>query len=346
MNPSMAVPDGRIPSLDGLRAISILLVIVAHLSKRQSGPMILLSSFGVHVFFVLSGFLITTLLQSEYERHGRISLAGFYRRRCFRIFPAAFTYIFLVALLFPSSRSGLPYAITYTVSYHYWGTPLLFRHLWSLSVEEQFYLLWPLALVLAFRFRARIAWIAMIAAAACRLAFWLNPSAATIAYLHTSFPGTMDSVAAGCLLAIYWPQLRGRWQWMTESPAIVIAVPLTAWTIETVCWDGVPSIFFGIVPLLIASWVLLLVQRRDRILNNPVAYAIGVLSYSLYLWQEPFTSESKHSIVVSLLMLSTCAVASYFLVEKPMLRAGKFFTSRARRRKVYAGGIEPSMPII
>ena len=111
----------------------------------------LLSAIGVHVFFVLSGYLITGLLQKEYGREGRIDLVAFYRRRCFRIFPAAFTYILVIALLSPASRSALVYAATYTISYHPYSIPLLFQHLWSLSVEEQFYLLWPLALLLGFR---------------------------------------------------------------------------------------------------------------------------------------------------------------------------------------------------
>src|ERR1022692_1614180 len=102
-------PANRIPSLDGLRAMSILFVIVGHLWGGAGAP-VLLSAFGVHVFFVLSGYLITGLLQKEYEREGRIDLLAFYRRRCFRILPAAFTYILIIALLSPVSRSALLYA--------------------------------------------------------------------------------------------------------------------------------------------------------------------------------------------------------------------------------------------
>jgi len=315
-----SAPANRIPSLDGLRAMSILFVIVGHLWGGLGAP-VLLSGFGVHVFFVLSGYLITRLLQKEYEREGRIDLVAFYRRRCFRIFPAAFTYILVVALLSPVSRSGLLYAATYTVSYRLTSTPPLFVHLWSLSVEEQFYLLWPLALVLGFARRAWIAWFAMSVAATFRLALALSPSHFSVAYLHYSFPGTMDSIAAGCLLAIYAPQIRERCRWMAESTAIVIALPVTAWTLDAACWDGGMSMFWGAVPLLIALWVFLLIERQDWILNNPVASGIGVLSYSLYLWQ-PVALGHGHSTVVALLMLAVCAVASYALVEKPMLKLG------------------------
>jgi peptidoglycan/LPS O-acetylase OafA/YrhL len=319
--------------------MSILFVIVGHLWGGL-GASVVLSSFGVHVFFVLSGYLITGLLQKEHEREGRIDLVAFYRRRCFRIFPAAFTYILIVALLSPASRSGLVYALTYTVSYHPNNTPLLFDHLWSLSVEEQFYLLWPLALLLGFRRRARIAWLTMLTAAAFRLTLALSPSHFPAAYMHYSFPGTMDSIAAGCLLAIYQPQIRERFRWMAEYPAIAIVVPVTAWTLDAVCWGDTPSIavrsmsvFWGAVPVLIALWVFLLIERRDWIFNNPVASVIGVLSYSLYLWQQAFTVGHKPSMVVPLLMLAGCAVASYVLVEKPMLKLGASFKSRKRLRR-------------
>ena len=318
--------SSRIPSLDGLRAFSILLVIIGHLWGGDGEP-VLLSAFGVHIFFVLSGYLITGLLQKEHAREGRISLFAFYQRRCFRIFPAAFTYIFVIALLSPASRSALIYAVTYTTSYRPVGLPLLFQHLWSLSVEEQFYLLWPLALLLGFRRRAWIAGSAMLVAAVFRL--WIVCHPYNPAYLHFSFFGTMDSIAAGCLLAIYEPQLRNRCRWMAASPAIAIALPLTAWVLEAASWDTL-SVLWGAVPLLLAFWIFLLVERQDRILNNAIASALGVLSYSLYLWQQPFTLLPGFSILWRLVLLLGCASASYVLIEKPMLRLGARLRLRQR----------------
>lgn len=331
-------PANRIPSLDGLRAMSILLVIIGHLWGGMGRP-VLLSAFGVHVFFVLSGYLITRLLQQEQERTGRINLLTFYQRRCFRIFPAAFTYILIIALISPGSRPGLIYAATYTVSYHPTGIPLFFQHLWSLSVEEQFYLLWPLALLISFRHRAWVAWFAMAVAAGFRVVVLANPSHYSIDYLHFSFLGTMDSIAAGCLLAIYEPWLRERWKWMADVPAIAIAVPVTAWAVESAFWNNATALW-GAVPLLIAFWVFLLVQRRDWILNNPVASAIGVLSYSLYLWQQPFAAERKHGVFVTLSMLAACAVASYLLVERPMLKLGASIKARKRVAGYLDGKLE------
>lgn len=327
----------RIPSLDGLRAMSILLVILGHFGGGV-GTSVLFSAFGVQVFFVLSGYLITTLLQREHEREGRIDLAAFYRRRCFRIFPAAYTYIFLVALFSAASRSGWLYAATYTVSYRLNNTPPLYDHLWSLSVEEQFYLLWPLALLLGFRYRAHIAWLAMLAAALFRLTLALGALQLSTVYLHFSFPGTMDSIAAGCLLAIYEPTIRERCGWMADYAGIAIGVPVTAWTMAVVCWGDTTitavralSAAWGVVPLLIALWVFLMIERQDWILNNPVASGIGVLSYSLYLWQQAFTLDHKYSILAALLLVTACALGSYFLVEKPMLKLGASINWRLRR---------------
>ena len=318
--------SNRIPSLDGLRAVSILLVIAGHTMQQRGGNLAansyLLSKLGVHTFFLISGFLITTLLQAEHERRGSIDLVAFYRRRCFRIFPACFAYILIIAALFPGVRSSLIYALTYSVSYFTANTHWVYEHLWSLSVEEQFYLLWPVALVIGFRHRTRIAWAAMIFAALFRLTLALHPSTLGAAYLHSSFPATMDSIAAGCLAAIYAPILRERFSWMADSPVIAVSLALTCWVLAQVLWGGVLTVVWGAVPLLMAVGLLILVERRDWILNNRVAGVIGVMRYSLYLWQEPFSFQPGRPVLLSLLLLLCCAIASYLLVVRPMIRFG------------------------
>ena len=314
-----AVDDAmkRIPSLDGLRAISVALVIAGHLTHRHSGPMVILAALGVQVFFVISGFLITGLLQREHERTDHIDLPAFYRRRCFRIFPAAFAYILLTAALWPEVRSGLPYALTYTVSYHYLGTPEKFRHLWSLSIEEQFYLLWPLALAIGYRYRAAIAWSTIGCESALRLL-------CAIHHQHIWLLGTMDSIAAGCLLAIYASRIKERLAWLLpNSGGVAIALPFTCWTLASVLWAGWLATLWSLVPLLIAAWVFLLVERRDWILNNPAVCGIGVLSYSLYLWQQPFTTDPGCPSWMALLFLFAAALASYLCIEKPLIKLGK-----------------------
>ena len=149
----------RIASLDGIRGISILMVLVAHLSGTKNFPFTELmhqigdlGNLGVRVFFVISGFLITSLLLHEVKKTGTISLKGFYLRRTFRIFPAFYAYIAIMGVAWalgwiPLRAADVIHASTYTVNYAH-GRSWYIGHIWSLSVEEQFYLLWPAALLL------------------------------------------------------------------------------------------------------------------------------------------------------------------------------------------------------
>ena len=147
----------RLHSLDGLRAVSIVLVLVGHVAGTVNAPAILtplhnLGNFGVKIFFVISGFLITLLLLDELRRRGKIDMRGFYLRRCFRIFPAFYFFIACMMIahaggyleLFPGD---LLHAATFTMNYHH-DRAWALNHTWSLAVEEQFYLLWPLLLLL------------------------------------------------------------------------------------------------------------------------------------------------------------------------------------------------------
>jgi peptidoglycan/LPS O-acetylase OafA/YrhL len=166
--------DRRIPSLDGLRAISILAVMLGHAQGTRGfpdNPVLHLfgdtGNLGVRVFFVISGFLITSLLLAEQERNGRISLRVFYLRRALRICPACYVYIIVIGVLgavgaVEVRKGDLVFAATYTnnfVADRSW----VLGHLWSLAVEEQFYLLWPAMLCLGGRRRAVIGAIAVVA---------------------------------------------------------------------------------------------------------------------------------------------------------------------------------------
>src|SRR4051812_33176028 len=146
----------RIPSLDGLRALSISLVLLAHFSYSAGFPihhspvLDLYAHYGVRIFLVISGFLITSLLLREKERTGTIDLKQFYLRRAYRLLPAAYLYLVVITILFHESLTFkyLVAAYMYLTSYAL-HSPWVLMHLWSLSVEEQFYLLWPAALALS-----------------------------------------------------------------------------------------------------------------------------------------------------------------------------------------------------
>ncbi len=150
----------RLPSLDGWRAVSILLVLGFHSSFIQGFPVWLHPAFGwifdgnlgVRFFFVISGFLITWLLLQEMNRAGSISLKDFYIRRCLRILPVYFTFLGVLALLQffgAAKQSSASWIGALTFTRNLFGNDAISGHLWSLSVEEQFYLLWPGIFLLA-----------------------------------------------------------------------------------------------------------------------------------------------------------------------------------------------------
>ena len=223
------VASGRMPSLDGLRAISILMVLLGHLSGTHGFMRINLgignyAHLGVMVFFVISGFLITTLLMHEYAHHGAISLKLFYARRSVRIFPASYGYLAVVGLLWAFgfltlTWSDIWHGITYTMNFapvRSWQV----GHLWSLSNEEQFYLLWPFAFsALGARKGGWAAFSVLFIGIAARIA---NRVLLIGTPLHDleMFPMVADSLATGCLLALLREWLeRQRWYMRLFHPA-------------------------------------------------------------------------------------------------------------------------------
>jgi len=338
--PSVACQGGpaegrRIQSLDGLRAISIALVLLGHLAGTQGFGHLDLgigdyAHLGVTVFFVISGFLITGLLLSD-ERRGKISLKLFYARRCLRLFPAAYAYIailfgFTLAGKLHLTESDFWHAATYTVNYladASWQV----GHLWSLSVEEQFYLLWPFALVALGSRRAIWAAVAMIV---------LGPlgRADSIFFMQgkhlNAFPMVADSLAAGCLLA----RMRGwleRQGWYTQLFRPVPSFVLLVMVLLTNRLAGYALVLiFGTSLINIAVAILIhrSVCRSDdwagQVLNwKPISF-IGVLSYSLYLWQQPFLNRHStgwvNAFPQNLGLAVAAALASYLLLEKPLLK--------------------------
>jgi peptidoglycan/LPS O-acetylase OafA/YrhL len=233
--------NSRIASLDGLRAISIGLVIFGHLVGTSSFPIRttvwapFLASVGVRVFFVVSGFLITGLLLAEREKYGSVRLSSFYFRRAFRILVPYYAFLAVAAV---AARGGLiklgpgdmAYALAYASNYHWHGT-WAFGHTWSLAVEEQFYLLWPALIVMLGVRRSMLVAGAYLAIAPCwRIVVWYFFPGAHDGIGHT-FGTVADSIAAGCLLAgvreKFWQDTRYRAflasRWFVVVPLVVVA---------------------------------------------------------------------------------------------------------------------------
>jgi peptidoglycan/LPS O-acetylase OafA/YrhL len=278
-----------------------------------------MSYFGVTTFFVISGFLITKLLLKEYTRTSQIDLGRFYRRRAMRIFPAAFVYISIVLLLARVTVGQAVYALTFTTTYFFDQAAKPLQQLWSLSVEEQFYLLWPLAFFFGVRSAKRYCWVIMIASPILRI---LLKYYGYTQYSHLA-PSIGDSMAAGCLLAFYEDQARGfARKYFLSTP---VSLVLCATTVCAACliyrYDAI--LLWGVVPSLLALTTSVAIERKDGFLNKGVLVWTGLLSYSLYLWQQPFLvfDGPLNYFSARLLMTFLVAYISYRFIEQPVLKA-------------------------
>ncbi len=336
--PASWLDGGRIPGLDGLRAIAVLLVILSHAAITRGFPanhrlahvLDKLGTTGVDVFFVLSGFLITSLLCREQARSRTIGLRAFYVRRILRIVPAYLCFLLFVAGLSLAGRADIARgdwlaALTYTMNFREspaWEV----GHIWSLSIEEHFYLLWP----------PLFAWLPR------RIAIWglggvlvLEPIVRTAvlawspAWSNTTELWTVmriDPIAAGCLLAL-----------LSRSAAGVRALDVTvrfwpvaaALVIGSIAGEMLSAKFevsvtptMSVIGLVGLVWAT--IRRVPRWLETRAVVAIGVGSYSLYLWQEVFLNPRRFAwwnlFPQNLLFVTVLAALSYHLVEQPFLR--------------------------
>lgn len=338
---------GRIPSLDGLRAISIALVVFAHCTGTRFFPSFVflrenLGNLGVRIFFVISGYLITSLLLNEMKATGRISLKWFYIRRALRIFPAAYIYIGTLCIFSAFGFATLTgkqiaHAFSYTVNYLE-PRPWNIGHLWSLSVEEQFYMLWPAVLLWAGRRRAMIIAACMfVSAPVFRSLKYLLPTSPPQLWGMITFQANADALAAGCVLAgiQVWLASKPRYNAFLQSrlfflmPAAIVA----AFSLQKLTWVPFshPIMNFSIA-VCIDRYVRFHSDATGKWLNwGPIVY-IGTLSYSLYLWQEPFLNRNidipMSWFPINLLLMIPPTLASFYLVEKPFLRLRKRIEKR------------------
>jgi peptidoglycan/LPS O-acetylase OafA/YrhL len=345
-------PDSLyIPSLDGIRAISFFLVFFSHAGLGGIVP----GGFGVSVFFLLSGFLITTLLRAEFARHRRISLGSFYLRRVLRILPPLYVALALAMLLWRLGKGhpAIPFAGTLSQAlqvsnyYEIFADPALTipgtSVFWSLAVEEHFYLLFPLIYIWMCgrfsSFRQTLILLALCAVALawrCILHYHLHAS-----FLHTYYGSDTryDSILFGCVFAV------------GANP--IFRDPLHAWFVRAMKWllplsfvvllgtfldrdDGFRETLrytlqgLALIPIFIAaihyqkSWPV-------RLLNLPVVSFLGVLSYSLYLChgiimasiETVWTASPALGSAVSLACALAFATLVHYSIERPATRIRK-----------------------
>lgn len=342
-----------LPSLDGWRAVAISWVIISHHEIWQVGPINdywvqHTGSRAVQLFFALSGYLICTRLLQEEKRGGFISLKSFYIRRLFRIQPAALTYLAVVALLglvgiIPFYWQGIAGAALMVRNYwpearvsSYWYT----GHFWSLAVEEHFYLFLPGFLVLCRRdARLWVNFVLLVVAEAWRVIVFDHPH---MLHFHGDQYQRTDTAIGAILLGStvalaledgHVLQLAKRY--LRPGLALLYA----AFVLWLLGWHH--SRFYNIAlitiyPAVIVSTVLHPTSWVTRFLELAPMRFVGRISYSLYLWQQIFalTPEgyspfglNRHPWLCWVLPF-VCAVASYYLVERPFVQIGHRLTAR------------------
>ena len=340
----------RIPTLDGLRAVSITLVLLNHLVGTQYYPTRLafvgnFGNFGVRVFFVISGYLITSLLLKEREKTGTISLKNFYVRRVFRIFPAAYTYIAVIAILDARYHilhpRDLLFAMTYLTNFHL-NRAWYVGHLWSLAVEEQFYMLWPMVVVFwGTRRSSRVALATILLSPVARVASWYALPMMR-ERIGEMFFTVADPIAFGCLLAIerrwLWQQ---RWYVAIMNSRLFFLVPIAAMALRYT--GNHPMIHYVIAQPLMNLGIALTLDWCMSHASSPVGRfldwypvaVLGTLSYSWYLWQTIYLNHFSRApwtaFPINLVLALLTAVASYKLIEQPFLKLKDLLQARSRR---------------
>ena len=346
----------RIPSLDGLRALSIFLVVCLHSLQRYGlnhhvgfvWYALFNGGYGVSIFFVISGFLITSLLLQEQRKRGSISLPGFYLRRAFRILPPLYVYIGVIILLGIAGRIALNRndLMSSMLFYHNFAensTMWSVEHLWSISVEEQFYLVWPFILFLCMR-RSGAAWrfsaavlpsVILVISPFARVFFGYqkNHLMHSIGVRYLNF----DFLMFGCLTAIlqHTPRFESiyraatRFWWL--PPALIATCSIASARYQN--YFDLP-IGYTLNGAAIAMFLLWCTRNPTsligRVLNWPPIVKIGVLSYSIYIWQTLWLHHRNSEVFGSLSLIGTfpsnwlgfflCACFSFYVVEKPSLR--------------------------
>lgn len=334
---------GYVPSLDGLRAIAIILVLFLHANFRLGTN----GGLGVAVFFALSGFLITTLLLEEFHKTSTISFKGFYVRRTMRLFPPLYMLLAIVFIYAIFFRTGIDQHnifkdIIASGLYFYniaralgWCTKeILLYHTWSLSVEEQFYLIWPFILFLCIKIKAlkKLHFFLTLFI----LLVWVLKPLGYIPFVAGSI--IKESIFIGCLGAL--------WRWNNDSPKnipeIVILLLFALILIMGVVPFALPyyDSFFNICSIFSVIIILHLVNNTkgitSKFLSNKTMVFLGKISYSLYLWHLPVfrlfyyhsTLPPLVSFVLKFVVSFVLAILSWYTVEKATTALGRKLSNK------------------
>jgi peptidoglycan/LPS O-acetylase OafA/YrhL len=351
--PSSVSGTGRVPALDGLRAVAIAAVILFHYKNSLfPGGFV-----GVDLFFVISGYVVTRSLRDEFASSGRIGIGSFYVRRARRILPALLVAIvgtlILEWLTDGLSRSDWHATLAVVASAFNWFLAWqhlydsAFVHIWSLSLEEQFYLLWPLAFLILLRARRKFlarAVPAGLIAASVLWSFYLVQDGATWHRVYFGSDSRAHGILAGCLLGV-----AGR----GASPKVLVRLwpmPAIAFVAMALTLNNHAS-YMGLWGFALATamslWLVAAALEAGEgplrdVLSSPPAQWLGLRSYSLFLWHFP-VAQALHALGVPAWPLFALAASlliadlSYRFVELPFMRGRREKLDRRAAAEAQAG---------
>ena len=343
------------PQLDGLRGIAILFVMLFHAEV----PGFVGGFIGVDIFFVLSGFLITTMLVREYEQYGSVSLKNFYARRVLRLAPALLLLLVtfcLYSFLFLDGARAKSNYIDAIISLGYlsnWARafsvhpPDFLGHTWSLSIEEQFYILWPLILLSMLALlksrKAVFAVTVALAVSSSLLRISLSFAGATVERLYNGLDTRADALMAGCALGLFLSlELAGKIGIGRFRKQIFIAALFSSLSLLLfVCnadWRNMNMYYFGFfaVEMFTAVLILEIVTNKGGavalFLSKRWLVWIGSISYGLYLWHHPVfcivRSMGYNRLTITIagsVITFIIAVLSFYFLERPVLGFKRYF---------------------
>jgi peptidoglycan/LPS O-acetylase OafA/YrhL len=328
----------RIPSLDGLRAVSVLLVVLTHFTGEL--PLAInraMGNLGVRFFFVISGFLITSILLAELNKTASINLTKFYFRRTLRIFPAYYFYLLMIGLAAAVGILQIPFSsfispLTYTSNYIAPGAWEL-GHSWSLAIEEQFYLLFPGLMVMTTLavYRKLLILIVILSPLIRIISYWRLEGADFPIWFYFGFHTNIDALAIGCLLAIYQERLHRNEHYknfLGSSTAffllpLVIAAVVCNYTYQSL-YHGLGITLLNVSIVLMIDWLVVNhASLPGKFLNSRPLCFIGTLSYSIYLWQQPFSKFAADKwwthFPANFILIAVFSLLSYYFIEKKFL---------------------------
>ncbi|MFL6160462.1 MAG: acyltransferase family protein, partial [Marmoricola sp.] len=375
-SPPKALDHGIRNDVDGLRAVAVLLVIFYHVGFGLFGG----GFVGVDIFFVISGFVITRQLFKEVKREGHVSLLAFYARRAKRLLPAAslvlassavMTWLFLPKIRWETSGGDIVSSAFYFINWHLIGRsvnylaedepPSVVQHFWSLAIEEQFYLVWPLLILVALWFGRRfavrrgvslVAGLAVIAVPSFIYCLYMTHHDPARAYFDTGV--RMWEFAIGgfaALLASRLDRMPARIGWLISWAGLVMLLASGVLYTDSMAWPGsaavLPTLGAG---LLIAGGVAAGRTGPVSVLGTKPMLFLGHISYSMYLWHWPLiivaqdhygtTHLSTKVGVVIVIGTIIPAFLTYKLVENP-LRYSKLISGS--KRVAYSVGLNASL---